>query len=101
MPTLTVHSFFALLSLHLQNAAILVPTLIFFLWNPGLLICRETNVSKRALGRIAALMALTIVEFGADWGADWREGLHYQGVHPTVAVSWINALWLTGLLLHG
>ncbi len=93
LPLLTVFPAFALWWLHLQVIGILVPALIFFLWNPTLIARQEAKVPKRTIGLIVVLSILTIVYFATGW----KDGLHYQGAHQTIAVCGINALWLAAL----
>ena len=95
MPTATVVPAFALSSWNLQALAVIVPMLLFFLWNPRLIARRESNQPKRTIGLVGLLTALTIVDFVAEW----RYGVRYQGMHHTVAVAAINGMWLACLWL--
>jgi hypothetical protein len=93
MPTMTVLPAFALSRLNLQSAAVLVPMILFFLWNPGLLARQQSNLPKRTIGLVGLLSVLTILDFVFEW----KYGLQYQGAHHTVAVYTINVLWLAVL----
>jgi hypothetical protein len=93
MPTMTVLPAFALSRLNLQSAAVLMPMILFFLWNPGLLVRQQSNLPKRTIGLVGLLSLLTILDFVLEW----KYGLQYQGAHHTVAVYTINVLWLAVL----
>ena len=93
MPTMTVIPAFALSSLKLQTAAVLIPTILFFLWTPGLIIRQQSNMPKRTVGLVGLLSILTIVDFVLVW----KYGLQYQGTRHTIAVYTINVLWLAVL----
>jgi len=93
LPLLTVFPAFALSFWHLQTLAILVPALIFFLWNPALIVRQKARMPKRTIGLVAVLSILTIVDFTMGW----KNGIHYQGAEQTTAVCGINALWLAAL----
>ena len=93
MPTLTVLPAFALSPVKLQMAAILIPTILFFLWNPRLTIRQQSNIPKRTVGLLGLLSILTM----ADFVLEWKYGLRYQGRHHTIAVYTLNVLWLAVL----
>lgn len=93
MRTMTVLPAFALSRLNLQNAAVLVPMILFFLRNPGLLVRQQSNLPKRTVGLVGLLSALTILDFVLEW----KYGLQYRGAHHTIAVYIINVLWLAVL----
>ena len=93
MPTMTVLPAFALSSLKLQTAAVLVPAILFFLWNPSLVIRQQSNMPKRTVGLVGLLSILTIVDFVLEW----KYGLQYQSTHHTIAIYTINVLWLAAL----
>lgn len=93
MPTMTVLPAFALSRLNLQSTAVLVPMILFFLWNPGLLVRQQSNLPKRTIGLVGLLSVLTILDFVLEW----KYGLQYQGAHHTIAVYIINVLWLAVL----
>jgi hypothetical protein len=90
MPTMTVVPAFVLSSVRLQTAAVLIPTLFFFLWNPGLIVGQQSTMPKRTVGLVALLSVLTIMDFVLEW----RYGMQYQGTDHTIAVYTINVLWL-------
>ena len=69
--------------------AVFVPSLFFFVWNPGLLSGKE-NVPKRTLFLFLSLILLTPVWFALGW----RFGLQFQGPHYTYALCAINAIWI-------
>ncbi|HEX5432620.1 MAG TPA: hypothetical protein VFY05_00150 [Candidatus Angelobacter sp.] len=70
-------------------AAILVPSLLFFAWNPGLL-GRDARVPQRSLALLMILTLLTIFDFVAEW----RDGVHYQGAQFTYVTCVVNVGWL-------
>jgi hypothetical protein len=99
MPTLTVLPLFFLSQWGLQSLAFLVPSILFFLWRPDLLLAQRSNVPKRTIALLVLLTALTI----ADFVFEWSYGVQYQGVHYTIAVCMINLMWLAFLwwgLIH-
>jgi hypothetical protein len=99
LPTLTILPAFMLSVWHLQSLAILVPSVLFFLWSPGLLFRQDTNMPKRTMVLLGFLSVLTIVYFLFEW----NEGQHYQGAHYTTVLCLFNAVWLGllwGVLIH-
>jgi len=94
MPTMTIVPAFALSSWSLPvQAAVLVPVVLFFLWNPGLIVRQRANLPKRPIGLVGLLSVLAIVDFVFGW----KYGSQYQGAHHTIAVGIINVLWLVVL----
>ncbi len=93
MPTLTVLPALVLSQWRLHATAVLVPLVLFVVWSPGLLINRQSSFPKRTVGLIAALSVLTVVDFLLEW----KRGVQFHGFEHTIAVCFINALWL-GLL---
>jgi hypothetical protein len=87
-PTLTVLPAFLLSDLGLWKAAIAVPTLCFFLWNPGLF-RGEAKVPKRSYVLLIILILLGI----ADFVYGWKWGLQYQGSQFTHVVCAVNVIW--------
>ena len=92
-PALTVLPAF-LLSVHLSNLAVVLPTLLFFIWNPGLL-RGETKVPKRSYALLAVATVLSVFYFVSGWDL----GLKYQGIHYTRFVSAVNTAWVAFLIL--
>jgi hypothetical protein len=89
LPTLTVLPAFALSSCHLGIFAITIPSLLFFVWNPGLL-----KGTDRIPQRTYALLVV-VVTLDAMWFVGgWRYGLQYQGPLYTRAVCALNVLWI-------
>jgi len=93
-PTLTVLPAFLLSDLGLWKAAIAVPTLCFFLWNPGLF-RGEAKVPKRSYVLLIILILLGI----ADFVYGWKWGLQYQGSQFTHVVCAVNVIWAAFLAL--
>lgn len=91
-PALTVLPAFALSSLHLWTAAVTVPPLLFFLWNPQLF-RGEGKLPQRSSWLTVAAMILSVIWFIAGW----KDGFHYQGARQVYAVTVANLAWI-GLL---
>jgi hypothetical protein len=91
-PALTVLPAFVLSPLHLWSAAVIVPPLLFFLWNPGLL-RGESKLPKRSPWLLVAAIALSVIWFIVGW----KDGLHYQGARHVYIVTATNVVWI-GLL---
>jgi hypothetical protein len=71
------------------NAAVMLPTFLFLLWNPQLF-RGEGKVPRRSHLLLALLAALTVIDFIASW----KLGAKYQGLDFTAAVCAINVAWL-------
>src|SRR3954471_11404154 len=82
LPTLTMLPAFMLSRWHLHSLAVLVPSVLFFLWCPGLLLNQQSNVPTRTIALLGLLTVLTIVDFVFEW----NDGVHYQGAHYTIGV---------------
>jgi hypothetical protein len=93
LPTLTIVPAFLLGNWHLQFLAVLVPTILFFLWNPTLLRSRPSTVPKRTIALLGLLSILTI----ADFVFEWKYGTQYRGERHTLLLYIINLAWLTFL----
>jgi hypothetical protein len=91
-PALTVLPAFALSSLHLWSAAVTVPPLLFFLWNPGLF-RGERKFPKRSRWLLVAAIALSVIWFIVGRS----NGFHYQGARYVYTVALANLAWI-GLL---
>ena len=97
MPFLTVAPAFVLASLPSPLpywTAVVVPSLLFFVWSPGLFRC-QTQIPRRSWVLLSVLTALTVVWFIVSW----KFGLEYQGHQFTRVVCAVNALWLVLLWL--
>ena len=90
LPTLTILPAFMLSRWHLHSLAVLVPSILFFLWCPGLLLNQQPNVPKRTIVLLGLLTVLTIVDFVFEW----NDGVHYRGAHYAIGVCIINLMWL-------
>lgn len=93
LPTLTVLPAFMLSRWHLESLAVLIPSLLFFLWSPCLLLSQRPSLPKRTPALLGLLTVLTIVDFVFEW----NYGLQYQGTRHTVAICIINFMWLAFL----
>lgn len=82
LPTLTILPAFMLSRWHLHYLAILVPSILFFLWSPGLLLHQRSNVPKRTIALLGLLTALTIVDFVFEWNYGVRYAFPYLGELP-------------------
>ena len=93
LPTLTILPAFLLSRWHLESLAVLVPSILFFLWSPGLLLSQRPNLPKRTIVLLGLLTVLTVV----DCVLEWEYGVHYRGTRHTILVYIINAMWLASL----
>ena len=91
-PAITVLPAFLLASLHLWMVGAVVPVVIFFAWNPGLL-RGEPRIPKRSFVLVGLAIIFSIVWF---W-IGWKYGLEYQGPRYVWVLCIINAVWLLTL----
>jgi hypothetical protein len=91
-PALTIIPAFFLASHTLFKIVIILPSVLFFAWNPGLF-RREAEVPRRSYVLFGGVVALTIVWFLGSWSY----GLHYQGPRYTYEVCAVNFLWAVAL----
>ena len=89
LPALTVIPAFLLYSAHLFRTAVLIPTLLFFAWNPGLF-RGDVKVPKRSYVLLAVATVLSVIWFVGGW----KYGLQYQGPRYTYAICLVNLVWL-------
>jgi hypothetical protein len=87
-PTLTILPALLLSNWNLWKAAVTVPTLLFFVWHPGLF-----RGEAKIPGRSYALLAVVTVLSGVYFVASWKLGLKYQGIHHTSVVCIVNIAW--------
>lgn len=87
-PTLTVLPAFLLAGPHLWNAAVVLPSLLFFLWHPGLF-RGESKIPNRTYWLFLVATVLSVAYFIASW----KWGVQYQGARHTQIVCAINAAW--------
>jgi len=73
---------------HFTEAAIALPTLLFFAWQPRLF-RGETKIPTRSFVLFAAAASLNLVWFLKGW----RYGIDFQGIEYTRAVAVINTIW--------
>ena len=71
---------------------VVVPSLIFFAWNPGLF-RGEKKPPKRSYGLLVVAAILSVFWFVVDW----KVGLHYQGVGYVHRVSVVTVAWIAFL----
>ncbi|PYP89420.1 MAG: hypothetical protein DMG65_13735 [Candidatus Angelobacter sp. Gp1-AA117] len=90
MPTITVIPAFALSSWNLEIVAVLIPVLLFFLWNPGLLVSEQSRLPRRTLGIVGVLTLLSMVDFIFEW----NYGLQYRGMRHLLTILIINVAML-------
>jgi hypothetical protein len=93
LPTLTILPALVLSRWHLESLAVLVPSILFFLWSPGLLLNQRPNLPKKTIVLLGLLTVLTVV----DCVLEWKYGVRYRGTRYTVLVYIINAMWLASL----
>ncbi len=88
-PALTVLPAFLLSDRYLFRAAVAVPMLLFFAWQPGLF-RGDAVVPKRSYVLLAIATVLSVFYFVASW--NW--GLHYQGPRYAHVVCAVNVVWV-------
>jgi drug/metabolite transporter (DMT)-like permease len=72
--------------------AIAVPSLLFFVWNPGLF-RGESKIPKRSHWLLAVVTILSVVWFTMSW----EYGLQYQGARYVYGVCIANVVWIAFL----
>jgi hypothetical protein len=77
---------------NLGNAAVILPMLLFFLWNLQLF-RGEAKVPRRSYVLLALLAVLSAIDFVVSW----KWGLQYEGSKFTVAVCSVNIALLAFL----
>jgi hypothetical protein len=85
LPALTILPAFFLAGSHLWKAAVVIPTLLFFAWNPGLLF-GDGKIPKKSCVLLAILTVLSVVWFVGGW----KFGVEYQGAEYTYTVCILN-----------
>jgi hypothetical protein len=93
LPTLTVVPALALSRWHLESLAVLVPSILFFAWNLGLLLNQQPNLPRRTVALLGFLTVLTVV----DCVLEWKNGVRYQGRSHTLLIYVIDGMWLACL----
>jgi hypothetical protein len=88
LPALTLLPAYLLADWHLWKAAVVLPTLLFFAWHPGLF-RGQAKIPKRSYMLFAVATVLSLVYFAASW----KWGLHYQGIRYTHVVCIVNITW--------
>jgi hypothetical protein len=78
----------------LRRTAVLVPVVLFFVWNPGLF-GGEAKIPRRSYILLIAATVLSVLWFAVGW----RDGLAVQGAKYNYEISGINALWMVLLWL--
>jgi hypothetical protein len=78
----------------LRQAAIVVPSVIFFFWSPGLL-RGEARVPRRSYFLTAILAVLSVIYFVGSW----KLGVQYEGIEHTRLVCIVNIAWVVFLAL--
>jgi hypothetical protein len=91
-PLITVLPAFLLSDWRLTDAAVIVPVLLFFAWNPGAF-RGESKIPQRTYVLLALATVLSVVYFVLSW----NYGLKYQGARFTHIVCVVNAVWLAVL----
>lgn len=92
LPALTVIPTLFLSSRPLFRLVVLLPTVLFFAWNPGLF-SGDARVSRRSYALFGTAVALSVVWFVIGWGY----GVEYQGARYTYAVGIVNVFWIAAL----
>jgi hypothetical protein len=92
-PAFTVIPGFFLSRWPISMAALIVPVLFFFAWNPGLF-RGDAKIPRRSYVLLAFATVLSVLWFVSGW----NYGLKYQGAQFThvvciVNIAWISLLW--------
>jgi hypothetical protein len=77
----------------LAYGAVAVPSLLFFVWNPGLF-RGDAKVPKRSYWLLGTAIILSSIWFVVSW----KWGLQYQGVRYTYIVCGGNIVWAVFLV---
>ena len=93
LPALTTWPALLLADLRIWQVAMLLPTLYFFLWSPGLF-----HGERRTPKRLYVLLAVLAVSSVAWFVGGWQYGLDYQGVRYTSIVAILNVFFVTVLI---
>jgi hypothetical protein len=88
-PALTFIPALLLVQWHLEYAVVLLPALLFLLWNPQLFRA-EGKIPKRSYVLFGLIAALSVVDFAVSW----KSGLQYHGAKYTAIVCSINVAWI-------
>jgi hypothetical protein len=72
-----------------ESATVMLPMLLFLVWNPGLL-RGQLKIPRRTYLLLAAVIALSFVYLVGSW----NYGVQYQGVGYTFVVDAINLGWI-------
>jgi hypothetical protein len=70
------------------KSAVVLPTLLFFLWHPGLF-RGEAKIPKRSYVFFLVATALNVVYFISSW----KLGVQYQGIRYVQILCAINVAW--------
>jgi hypothetical protein len=76
----------------LGPAAVAVPLVLFFVWNPGLFY-GDTKIPKRSYVLLLATTVLSALWFAVCW----KDGIIVQGPRYNYSVSAINVVWISVL----
>jgi hypothetical protein len=89
LPALTVLPAFLFSPIHLGEAALAIPSILFFAWNPGLFKGSD-KVPKRTYALLILACILDVLWFVGGW----TYGKQYQGPLYTYIVCALNILWI-------
>jgi len=92
LPCLTVVPAFLLSGMHLEHAAVVIPVILFFAWNPSLFRGSST-IPKRTYVLLVIAAVISVIWFIAGW----KDGLQYQGPTYMHYICVLNIAWLVGL----
>jgi uncharacterized membrane protein YuzA (DUF378 family) len=88
-PVLTVIPALMLSGPPLDYVVVVIPCLLFLLWNPQLM-QQEAKIPRRTYILFGLLAVLSILYFAASW----KWGLQYQGLQFTAVICSINVAWI-------
>lgn len=92
LPYLTVVPAFLLSSMHLEHAAVLIPVILFFAWNPSLFRGSST-IPKRTYVLFVIATVMSVIWFIVGW----NYGLQYQSPTYTHYICVLNIAWIAGI----
>jgi hypothetical protein len=76
----------------MQRLAVIVPTFLFFLWQPGLF-KGDSQIPRRTYALVSIVFVLSVFWFIAGW----KWGLQYQGIQHVRFVCLANTAWVAFL----
>jgi drug/metabolite transporter (DMT)-like permease len=92
LPALTILPLFLFGDMHVQFVPVVIPLILFFVWNPDLFRGGGT-IPKRTHILFVFATVLSVIWFIGGW----NYGLQYQGPTYTHLICALNVAWIAGL----